>query len=143
VAPKAAPFVLLAAVRRALRALNAAIDSGARSAGLTLQQQAFLLAVAARGGRKVGLGDVRAELGMDQATASELLARLVRLGLVRRAKADDRRAVDVSFTPKGRQRFARSLDRIRVAIQDADRAGELRALRDSLAAYLDHYTGHR
>jgi DNA-binding MarR family transcriptional regulator len=136
-----APLTLLAAVRRSLRVLNGAIDDGAKRAGLTLQQQAFLLATAARGGRKVPLSEVRAELDMDQATASELLARLIRLGLVTRATASDRRAVDISLTAKGRQRFARSIDRIRDELQVADRAGDLRALRESLSAYLDHYTG--
>lgn len=136
-----APLTLLAAVRRSLRVLNGAIDDGAKRAGLTLQQQAFLLATAARDGRKVPLSEVRAELDMDQATASELLARLIRLGLVTRATASDRRAVDISLTAKGRQRFARSIDRIRDELQVADRAGDLRALRESLSAYLDHYTG--
>ena len=135
-----APLTLLAAVRRSLRVLNDAIEDGAKRSGLTIQQQAFLLATAARGGRKVPLSEVRLELEMDQATASELLARLIRLGLVTRATAADRRAVDVSLSAKGRQRFARSLDGIRDALQVADRAGDLRALRESLAAYLDHYT---
>jgi DNA-binding MarR family transcriptional regulator len=139
VAPDPAPLTLLAAVRRSLRVLNSAIEDGAKRADLTLQQQAFLLALAARGGRKVALAEIRGELEMDQATASELLARLIRLGLVTRATADDRRAVDISLTPKGRQRFARSLERIREGVQNADRAGDLRALRESLAAYLDHY----
>ena len=136
-----APLTLLAAVRRSLRVLNGAIDDGAKRAGLTLQQQAFLLATAARGGRKVPLSEVRAELDMDQATASELLARLIRLGLLTRATAADRRAVDISLTTKGRQRFSRSIERIRDELQVADRAGDLRALRESLSAYLDHYTG--
>ena len=135
-----APLALLAAVRRSLRVLNGAIEDGAGRAGLTLQQQAFLLATAARGGRKVPLSEVRTELDMDQATASELLARLIRLGLVTRSEAADRRAVDVSLSAKGRQRFARSLDRISDSLQVAERAGDLRALRESLAAYLDHYT---
>ena len=135
-----APLTLLAAVRRSLRTLNSAIEDGARRSGLTLQQQAFLLATAARGGRKVPLSEVRGELDMDQATASELLARLIRLGLVIRSEAADRRAVDISLSAKGRQRFARSLDGISDALQVAERAGELRALRESLAAYLDHYT---
>ena len=136
-----APLSLLAAVRRSLRVLNDAIEDGAERSGLTVQQQAFLLATAARGGRKVPLSEVRAELAMDQATASELLARLIRLGLVTRATASDRRAVDISISAKGRQRFGRSLERIREALQVAERAGDLRALRESLAAYLDHYTG--
>jgi DNA-binding MarR family transcriptional regulator len=137
------PYALLARVRRSLRVLNAAIERGAAQADLTVQQQAFLLAIAARGGRRVPLGQIRGELDMDQATASELLARVVGLGLVERGEAADRRALEISFTPKGRQRFLRSVQRIRAAIQTADRAGDLRAVRESLAAYLDHYTGGR
>lgn len=112
-------------------------------AGITLQQQAFLLAVAARGGQRVPLRAIRLELDMDQATASELLARLVDLGLVGRDPASDRRALVISLTRRGRRRFLRSVEGIREAIQKADRSGELRALRSSLAAYLDHYTGAR
>jgi DNA-binding MarR family transcriptional regulator len=136
-----APLSLLAAVRRSLRLLNDAIEDGAKGSGLTVQQQAFLLVTAARGGRKVPLREIRTELAMDQATASELLARLIRLGLVTRATASDRRAVDISLSARGRQRFARSLERIRDALQVAEGGGDLRALRESLAAYLDHYTG--
>ena len=127
-------------MRRSLRTFNSAIEDGAKKAGLTLQQQAFLLAVAARGGRTVPLSEVRGELEMDQATASELLARLIRLGLVTRTAATDRRAVNVTLTSKGRQRFARSLDGIRGTLTAAERSGDLSALRESLSAYLDHYT---
>ncbi|HUP35067.1 MAG TPA: MarR family transcriptional regulator [Candidatus Limnocylindria bacterium] len=134
------PYALLARVRRALRILDAAIERGSDLAGLTVQQQAFLLALAARGGRRVPLALVRAELDMDQATASELLARLVSLELVERIGAADRRALEISLTRKGRQRFLRSVEKIRHEIQAADKAGDLRALRVSLAAYLDHYT---
>lgn len=134
------PYALLARVRRALRILDAAIERGSEAAGLTVQQQAFLLALAARGGRRVPLALIRAELDMDQATASELLARLVGLELVERIGATDRRALELSLTRKGRQRFLRSVEKIRHEIQAADRAGDLRALRVSIAAYLDHYT---
>lgn len=134
------PYALLARVRRALRILDAAIERGCESAGLTVQQQAFLLALAARGGRRVPLALIRAELDMDQATASELLARLVALELVERVGAADRRALEISFTRKGRQRFLRSVEGIRHEVQAADKAGHLRALRVSVAAYLDHYT---
>jgi DNA-binding MarR family transcriptional regulator len=134
------PYALLARVRRALRILDAAIERGCEAGGLTVQQQAFLLALAARGGRRVPLALIRTELDMDQATASELLSRLVSLELVERTGAADRRALEISLTRKGRQRFLRSVEKIRHEIQAADRAGDLRALRVSLAAYLDHYT---
>ena len=134
------PYALLARVRRSLRILDAAIERGCETAGLTVQQQAFLLALAARGGRRVLFAGIRAELDMDQATASELLARLVSLDLLQRVGAADKRALEISLTRKGRQRFLRSVEGIRHEIQAADKAGDLRALRVSLAAYLDHYT---
>lgn len=75
---------LLARVRHSLHVLNGVIETGARAAGLTVQQQGFLLSLAARGGAHVPLADLRADLGMDQATTSELLQRLGRRGLVTR-----------------------------------------------------------
>lgn len=134
------PYALLARVRRSLRILDAAIERGCDAAGLTVQQQAFLLALAARGGRRVPFAVIRAEMDMDQATASELLTRLVSLDLLQRVGAADKRALEISLTRKGRQRFLRSVEGIRHEIQEADRAGDLRALRLSVAAYLDHYT---
>ena len=73
-------YALLADVRHSLRALNGVIEAGAKAAGLTVQQQGFLLSLAARGGTHVPLADLRADLGMDQATTSELLGRLGRRG---------------------------------------------------------------
>lgn len=134
------PFALLSRVRRSLRVLNAAIESACRDAGLTMQQQAFLLALAAYPSGRVPLADVRMELLMDQATASELLARLRQLGLVRRAAAADRRALEIMLTAAGRGRLAESIEHARREIQRSNSRGELGALRDSLAAYLDYYT---
>ncbi|MEX2046528.1 MAG: winged helix DNA-binding protein [Chloroflexota bacterium] len=130
---------LLAQVRRSLRALNGAIEAGSKAAGLTVQQQGFLLSLAARGGRDVPLAELRADLSMDQATASELLARLARRGLVRRKTDSDRRALRVSLTSGGRLRFRRSVRSIRREIRAADARGELRAMRQSLRAYLAFY----
>jgi DNA-binding MarR family transcriptional regulator len=123
-----------------MRALNSAIETGCRAAGLTMQQQAFLLSLAARGGHRVPLADVRTDIQMDQATMSALLARLRRRGLVRVAAGRDRRAIDVTLTPTGRARYQRSLTGIRHEIRAADALGELDGLRRNLRAYLDFYT---
>ncbi|HEU5287611.1 MAG TPA: MarR family transcriptional regulator, partial [Candidatus Limnocylindria bacterium] len=109
------PIALLARVRHSFRLLNRAIAEGSRRAGLTVQQQGFLLAVAARGGRNVPLSHVRAELLMDQATASELLRRLAERGLVRRAPGEDRRALRVTLTADGRATFKVSVAEIGAA----------------------------
>lgn len=131
---------LLARVRHSLRALNRAIETGAKTVALTVQQQAFLLALAARGGTRVPLADVRADLGMDQATMSEMLARLIRRGYVARQVGDDRRAVNVSLTKGGRALFRRSVRAIGREIRAAKRSGELDGLQRNLREYLAFYT---
>jgi DNA-binding MarR family transcriptional regulator len=130
---------MLARVRRALRALNSAIGRGAEAAELTLQQQAFLLAVVAYGGRDVPLADVREELEMDQATTSELLRRLVSARLVARGAAPDRRALRVGLTGHGWDVFRRSVISIRDEVRRADHRGELGALGSELQRYLGFY----
>lgn len=132
-------FSVLARVRRALRALNDSIERGARTVGLTVQQQAFVLAIAAAGDGAVPLAALREELRMDQATASELLARLVSRGYVERDAARDRRAAQLSLTQKGRAVLFRSIRAIRREIQHADARGELDALRESIDDYLRFY----
>lgn len=132
-------FALLARMRISIRALNRAIEDGSASAELTVQQQAFLLALSARGGKKVPLAAIREELAMDQATASDLLARLVRRGYVVRVPGADRRSADLSMTAKGRSIFARSVHGIRAAMRTADTAGELDTLANNMDAYLRYY----
>lgn len=132
-------FVLLARMRVSIRALNRAIEEGSAAADLTVQQQAFLLALSARGGRGVPLADIRAELAMDQATASDLLARLVRRGLVLRVAGADRRSADLTLTQDGRRILDRSVRDIRRVLGKADRAGELDALATNMDAYLRYY----
>ncbi len=133
------PVSLLARVRHSFRLLNRAIAEGSRRAGLTVQQQGFLLAVAARGGRQVPLSEVRAELLMDQATASELLRKLAERGLVRRGPGEDRRELRVTLTPEGKATFKRSMSEIGAALRRADGRGDLRSLRPALREYLRFY----
>jgi DNA-binding MarR family transcriptional regulator len=135
------PYALLARVRRALRVLNRAIESASRGSGLTVQQQAFLLALEAHAEDLVPLAEVRAELDMDQPTSSELLARLHTMGLVRRSRGRDRRATLVALSAKGKLRLQDSIGRTRNELMRAARRGDLDAWSDSLASYLDFYTG--
>jgi DNA-binding MarR family transcriptional regulator len=132
-------YLLLARVRRALRALNGAISRGAAIEGLTLQEQAFLLGLAAYGGVEIPLADLREELEMDQASASVLLRRLILKKMVVRVRADDRRAAEVSLTPKGWATFRRSVGAIRGEIRRAEHRGELATLKNELASYLGYY----
>lgn len=130
---------MLARVRRSLRAVNSAIQRGSTAVGVTMQQQAVLLALAAYGGRQVPLADVREELEMDMATASVLLARMVRDRLVIREKSADRRAADLSLTPKGWTAFRRSIDAIRKEMRWAAHRGELAPITEELRRYLRFY----
>ena len=132
-------YLLLARVRRSLRALNGAIARGAAAEGLTLQEQAFLLGLAAYGGAEIPLADLREELEMDQASASVLLRRLVRKRMVVRVAANDRRAAEVSLTAKGWETFRRSVAAVRGEIRRADHRGELNALGSELGTYLAFY----
>lgn len=132
-------YLRLARVRRSLRALNNAIARGAATEGITFQEQAFLLGLAAYGGDEIPLADVREELEMDQASASVLLRRLVQKKMVTRVKASDRRAAEVSLTPKGWSTFRRSVEAIRGEIRRAEHRGELAALGTELSDYLGFY----
>jgi DNA-binding MarR family transcriptional regulator len=132
-------YLLLARVRRSLRALNGAIARGAAAEGLTLQEQAFLLGLAAYGGAEIPLADLREELEMDQASASVLLRRLVRKRMVVRVAANDRRAAEVSLTAKGWDTFRRSVAAVRGEIRRAEHRGELNALGTELGTYLAFY----
>jgi DNA-binding MarR family transcriptional regulator len=130
-------------VRRSLRALNNAIARGAESAGVTLQQQAFLLALAAYGGRSVPLADLREELEMDQATASVILMKLIEARWLVRTIAKDRRAADITMTLAGWQTFRRSITSIRAEVRRAHHRDELSALRQDLDRYLGYYLADR
>jgi DNA-binding MarR family transcriptional regulator len=132
-------YLLLARVRRSLRALNGAIARGAEAERITMQEQAFLLGLAAYGGMEIPLADLREELEMDQASASVLLRRLVRKRMVVRVRSTDRRAAQVSLTAHGRDTFRRSLEAIRGEIRRAHHRGELVALDSELPKYLGFY----
>jgi DNA-binding MarR family transcriptional regulator len=136
----ASDHALLARVRHSLRVLNQVIEAGGKAAGLTLQQQALLLSLMARGGTDVPSADVRIDLSMDQATMSELVARLKRRGLVVTRSGEDRRALQISLTRSGRTVFGRSVRAIRREMRLAKARGELDALQRNIRSYLAFYT---
>ena len=75
-------LVLLARFRHSVRALNTAIERGAAASGLTVQQQAFLLSLAARDRDGVQLADVRAALELDSVTPADTASRKARAAFV-------------------------------------------------------------
>lgn len=134
-------YQVLAAFRGSLRALNRAIEEGARAAGLTVQQQALLLTLRAHGGREVALATVRAHLRLDDATMADLLGRLQARGLVIRrvAVGRDRRAADIALKPRGVTLLERSVAMVRERIRHATEEGELDSLRRDMDEYFRFY----
>jgi DNA-binding MarR family transcriptional regulator len=92
------------AVLTASRALVAVatISLGAAAEDTTIAQHRALVVLASRGTQR--MGDLAAALGVTSSTAGRMCDRLVRKGLIRRQRArSDRRAVQISILPAGRQ----------------------------------------
>jgi len=94
----------LAAFRLALRQFVSLTETNARKAGLTPQQHQALLSI--KGGypdrAEVTIGDLADHLLLKNHSAVELVARLVKAGLVSRAPSpQDRRRVCLRVTPEG------------------------------------------
>jgi DNA-binding MarR family transcriptional regulator len=133
--PRAAPLHLedyqrLAAFRLALRRFTALTEANARKVGLTPQQHQALLSI--KGGfpdrERITIGDLAEHLLLKNHSAVELVARLVKTGLVVRAPdAKDRRRIRLFVTPKGEA----LLEQV-----SAESLVELRASRDILDAVL-------
>jgi len=127
---KSADYQNLAAFRLAMRRFLAIADANARGAGLTPRQHQALLSI--KGGypgrQQVSIGDLADHLLLKNHSAVELVARLVKAGLVvREPSTEDRRRVCVWITPKGEE----VLDRL----SDAS-LRELRASSDIMQALI-------
>lgn len=98
-----ADYVLLAALRRALREFLGFSQAAARAAGLTPQQHQALLAIKGFPARDyVSVGELAERLQLRHHSAVGLVDRLVARGLLRRmASRADRRRVDVRLTARG------------------------------------------
>ena len=104
---------------------------------ITLPQYRALVVLSARGSHRVV--DLAEALGVTPGTASRMIERLTRKGLVRRARArDDRRTIRVDLTDAGREivssvtaRRREEIARILAAVTPEERA----ALTASLTAF--------
>ncbi len=127
---------LVDAVISASRALVAV---AARSlAGLegeiTLPQYRALVVLTSRGTQRVG--DLAAALGVTPSTATRMCDRLVRKGLIERHRpVDDRRALQIRITPRGRalvrqvtRRRRAEVERILAVMPETGRAGLVTSL---------------
>ena len=129
--PEAIPvaqFQEAAELRRRLRSFLAHGDATVRRCGLTPQRYLLLLAVkgAPDGGQSRTVGDLSADLGLAQSSATELVDRAAAAGLVERGVSpDDGRVVWIRLSEQGERRLTEAF----VA---------LRGDREELLAQLDH-----
>ena len=99
----------LAAFRYALRAFLRFSEDAAASVGLTGQHyQAMLVVRACPEPRRLAIADLARQLLIKHNSAVELVDRLVELDLLARQTArDDRRKVELTLTPRGRNLLAK------------------------------------
>ena len=72
-----------------------------KAAGLSMPQTNTLMRLYYQG--SCGISDIGSQLGVTNAAASQMVERLVQQGLIERAEhPDDRRAKQLTLTPKGR-----------------------------------------
>jgi DNA-binding MarR family transcriptional regulator len=112
---------ILRDVRRIVRHVSRYSRRVSQETGLAVPQMLCLRAIAdADRGSDVTLARVATTVQISNSTASTLVDKLVRDGLVARARSTrDRRRIDLSLTPEGRQRLdglsttleARTVDR--------------------------------
>lgn len=90
----------LAAFRYELRHFLQFSEKAAKSLGLTPQQHQALLAIRAAPSETMGVGDLGEQLFIQPHSASELVDRLISLGLLKKQKSQqDRRRMVVVLTP--------------------------------------------
>ena len=96
----------LALFRRQLRGFLSFSEEAAAQAGLTAQQHQALLAIRAAPDRSLPVGELADQLHLRPHSATGLVDRLARLGLVERQPGDgDRRRVCVALTVEGSTRI--------------------------------------
>lgn len=95
-------FLPLASFRHALRRFLAASETISRNAGVTQQQYQAMLAIAAWPGGAMSVKDLSEDLLLTHHAAVQLVDRLAKAGLARRAPSSiDRRSVELSLTEDG------------------------------------------
>ena len=108
--------------------------------GLTHPQYLVMLALWERSPRT--LNDLAADLALEPATASPLVKRLEKEGLVARQRsADDERRLDITLTDAGRALRERALDVPQQVMSAVGMdVGEVAALRDGVARFAGRTT---
>lgn len=102
-------FRIVAQIRRIVRAIHLHSQELSRSAGLTVAQLVLLQAVAAAPDGQATATYLRQDVGVNAATMSGLVDRLVRRDLLARQRSEiDRRVVLLTLTAAGRQALAES-----------------------------------
>ena len=103
----AADYQTLASFRHGVRRYLAFAEAGARAAGLTsLQHQALLAIKAHTGASPMSIGELAGELLIKHHSAVELVARLLKAGVIDRAEAEEDRRVSLSLSPAGEKILA-------------------------------------
>lgn len=101
-------FRALANFRYELRLFLSFSKKAARNVGLTTQQHQALLAIRGFGTNGLGVGELADRLLLRPHSASELVDRLQRVGLIKRASFDqDKRQVRVVLTEEAEIKLAR------------------------------------
>ena len=120
-----ADFAALSNFRHALRRFLQFSADAAAEAGLTPQQHQALLAIRAGEGRELLVGALAERLLLRPHSATELVDRMEKLGLVSRVTGQtDRRQVTIRVTPRA--------EKLLKGLSEAHRA-ELRRLRPLLS----------
>ena len=103
--PESAAARAMDSLRRVVHALNIATRASERAFGLSGAQLFVLRQLAAKSGQS--LGELAARTRTTPSSISEVVARLVRRGLIeRRPSRDDRRRADLSLTAAGHEMLA-------------------------------------
>lgn len=96
----------LAGFRRQLRTFLSFSEEAAAQTGITAQQHQALLALRAAPDRALLIGELADHLRLRPHSASGLVDRLEKLGLVQRDRGTDRRHVPVTLTHRGAETIA-------------------------------------
>jgi len=100
-------YATLAGFRYQLRRFLRFSEQAAEAAGLSAQQYQALLAIRGEPGGTITIGDLAERLLLRPHSATGLVDRLQRLGVVRRGGAsEDRRRTVVALTPEGEKLLA-------------------------------------
>jgi DNA-binding MarR family transcriptional regulator len=103
-------FRVLRSIRQIVRQVSRHSRAMSRQTGLTVPQILCMQAIAARPDEEVTLATVADEVSLSRSTASEIVSRLVELGLVDRGRSTvDRRRLHLRLTEAGRIRLDEGL----------------------------------